>query len=133
MLSDLLIASRPKVIDLTAASAGAGATPVACRPAAGKLWIITALYGYHTAGANRDCYWTYEDPSGTIQLYETSVLGSSVRWFANEDPLSVQNVIIGPLVCTNYRFPAFNWTALGAGENGYVAGIAQEIDLPFQS
>lgn len=130
MQYDLRVLGRIRAVELTTASVGAGLTALPARADAGKLWIFVALWAYHSAGANRDSYWRFEDPSGDIQMFPTTSLATGTRWYANIEPTNNQNIIIGPLVGDNYRYPAFCWTAAGAAEAATLQATVLEIDLP---
>ena len=130
MQYDLRLLGRIRSVELTTASTGAGLTALPARPDINKLWSFLSLWAYHSAGANRDCYWRDEDPAGDVQIYPTTSIASGTRWYANLDPVSGQNVIIGPLVADQYRTPTFCWTAGGAAENGTLQAVVLEVDLP---
>lgn len=119
---------HPRVVYVTGASAGAGATTVSLRPDAGKIWKILLCNGYHGAGGNRDSAWFGTDPEnpGGVQLSPTVSLATAARFVLGSVAANTVPLVFEAWWATNYHYFSFLWTAVGAGENGYVVAEVLE-------
>lgn len=104
------------------ASAG-GATVVHLRPAAGEVWRVISLQGWHDGAANRNVNWRYTDSAGIMDLTAAaSVAASALQSFYD-------NVKCADAVVLTYEsYLSFvGGAGMLAAEKVYVQAIVEEL------
>lgn len=103
------------------ASAGAGLTYVTPNLAGyNQLALIWHAYGYHTAGADREAAWYYATDAGTVLLWGTYTLATTLALSLHSSPEGAGMRLEGLIPATLNAYPRFGITAVGAGENLYI-------------
>lgn len=117
-----------KLINLTVASVGAGATTINARPNPGCVWEVLFLKGTQDDGAVVQS-WAFTDPDGTNSICNHTTT-AAWKWLhfgavaENADTLPIWG---GPLLFTYDRYATFSFTASAAAKNGYVIGLVREF------
>lgn len=129
----LLKYSKPIVREVAGASAGAGLTALGVTPTRyDVMWLVWHAYGYHTAGADRECGWQYLDPATTAIMWGAYTLPTTQAlspFYSPEAPTGA--IYHGLIPCTNTRYLRFYITALGAAENFALRAFAFEVPMGY--
>jgi hypothetical protein len=114
----------------TVASIGAGNTALSMRPPQGAVWIMHGLTMWVGVGPRAAAqFWVDVDsPAGVSLNPDLAALAALTSWTWGAPATGAGSYFLsgGPIKVTYLAYPTFLWTALGAGENGYMRALVQE-------
>lgn len=119
-----------RILNLTVASAGAGATNLNLRPAAGRIWELLFAMGYNDDGAVVHA-WLMTDPdtaAGIISsLTASAAFDPLFLGLSTATSLVAQPVWFGPPILTYDRYLTYQFVASAGSKNGVIRAIVKEF------
>lgn len=117
-----------RVINLTAASAGAGATDLDLRPAAGMVWELLMAVAYQDDGL-RSQQWLMTDPDTTDGVLATNTAaGAYDRFQPGTGTVSTSPPahIAAPFILTYNRYLTYRFDASAGAKNSVIYAVVKE-------
>lgn len=118
---------RPRIMSASALSTGAGETVCRLRLGTGRrVYHIVAAWGYQSSGGARTVFWSCFDGVSMSRVQSIVNWPSDQYLFLNYNRRTLSELVPGS---DTTRYWRFSWTALGAGENGYLRAIVLQTDV----